>query len=84
MIGSVSAPPPYPHVVVATDGSPLSETALVGGAMLAARTSADLHVFHASSDPGTEESVVCPGCSIAAKSAVQVGDQGPRGFTFRP
>ena len=64
MIGSISAPPPYPHVVVATDGSPLSETALVGGSMLAARTFADLHVFHASSDPGTEESVVAQAARV--------------------
>jgi nucleotide-binding universal stress UspA family protein len=58
MIGSITAPPPYPHVVVATDGSRLSESALVGGSNLAARTSADLHVFHASWGPRSEESVV--------------------------
>jgi nucleotide-binding universal stress UspA family protein len=45
-------------VVVATDGSPLSGTALLGGSILAARTSAELHVFHASSGPGGERLAV--------------------------
>lgn len=58
MIGSITAPSPYPYVVVAIDGSRLSETALVGGSMLAARTSADLHIFHASWGSSSEESVV--------------------------
>ena len=38
---------PYRHVIVATDGSELSRFALLGGAMLATKTSAELHVFHA-------------------------------------
>jgi nucleotide-binding universal stress UspA family protein len=58
MTDSVTVPLPYAHVVVATDGSALSGTAMVGGSMLAARTSAELHVFHASTGPGTEEAVV--------------------------
>lgn len=58
MTGSHTAPLPYTHVVVATDGSPLSGTALLGGSMLAARTSAELHVFHAATGPGLEETVV--------------------------
>ena len=49
MNGSMTAVAPYRHVVVATDGSPFSANALVGGALLAQRTNADLHVFHASS-----------------------------------
>jgi nucleotide-binding universal stress UspA family protein len=58
MTGSLTALPPYPHVVVATDGSALAGTALLGGSILAARTSAELHVFHASSDPGSERLAV--------------------------
>ena len=58
MTGSVRAPLPYAHVVVATDGSPLSGTALLGGSMLAARTSAELHVFHASTGRRSEETVL--------------------------
>lgn len=58
MTGSLTAPDPYPHVVVATDGSTLAGTALIGGSILAARTSAELHVFHASSDPRSEQFAV--------------------------
>ena len=52
MNGSMTAVAPYRHVVVATDGSPFSAKALVGGALLAQRTNAELHVFHASSGAG--------------------------------
>jgi nucleotide-binding universal stress UspA family protein len=58
MTGSLATPAPYPHVVVATDGSALAGTALIGGSILAARTSAELHVFHASSDPHIERMAV--------------------------
>ena len=64
MTGSVTAPLPYAHVVVATDGSPLSGTAMLGGSRLAARTSAELHVFHASTGPSTEETVVAQAAQL--------------------
>ena len=64
MTGSLTAPPPYAHVVVATDGSALSGTAMVGGSMLAARTSAELHVFHASTGPRSEETVVAQAAQL--------------------
>lgn len=47
MTGLVDSKPPYRHVIVGTNGSRLSGTALLGGSLLAARTSAELHVFHA-------------------------------------
>jgi nucleotide-binding universal stress UspA family protein len=53
-----SAPLPYRHIVVATDGSPLAGTALLGGSMLAVRSAAELHVFHASSGPRGEKAAL--------------------------
>jgi nucleotide-binding universal stress UspA family protein len=64
MTGSVTAPPAYAHVVVATDGSALSGTAMVGGSMLAARTSAELHVFHASTGSSSEETVTAQAAQL--------------------
>lgn len=64
MTGLTAARPPYRYVVVATDGSQLSGTALLGGSMLAARFSGELHVFHASSGPGTEASVVAQAAEL--------------------
>lgn len=58
MSSSFTPQPPYRHVVVGTDGSQLSGTALLGGSILAGMTSAQLHVFHASMGDDTESAVV--------------------------
>lgn len=50
MTDSFQLKAPFLHVIVATDGSELAGIALAGGATLAARTQAELHVFHAASD----------------------------------
>jgi nucleotide-binding universal stress UspA family protein len=64
MTGVAQAKPPYRHVIVATDGSRLSGTALQGGSLLAAKTSAELHVFHAASSLDSE--------ALAAGQAVEL------------
>lgn len=64
MTGLVDAKPPYRHVIVGTDGSQLSGTALLGGSLLAAKTSAELHVFHAASGPGGEVSAIAQAADL--------------------
>lgn len=64
MTGSVEVKPPYRHVIVATDGSYLSGTALLGGSLLAAKTSAELHVFHAASGPDSEVSALAQAADL--------------------
>ncbi|MGH8927409.1 MAG: universal stress protein, partial [Acidimicrobiia bacterium] len=60
--------PPYRNVIVATDGSPLAATALAGGSILADRTGAELHVFHAAWDETGETSAAEQANSLLAKS----------------
>jgi len=54
MSGLYESLPPYGHVIVAIDGSDLCQNALLGGSALAARTYAELHVFHAAPDLSSE------------------------------
>lgn len=56
MTGLFHAKPPYRCVIVATDGSRLSGTALLGASLLASKTYAELHVFHAASGTTSEAS----------------------------
>lgn len=66
MTGSVEVKPPYRHVIVATDGSQLSGTALLGGSLLAAKTSAELHVFHAASGHDSEAAAMAQAAEVLA------------------
>lgn len=50
--------PPYQSLIVATDGSKLSRSALAGGALLASQSKAELHVFHAASSLDVEQTVL--------------------------
>ena len=58
MSSSAGVKPSYRHVIAAIDGSQPSGTALSGASLLAARTSAQLHVFHAASGPDSEASAM--------------------------
>jgi nucleotide-binding universal stress UspA family protein len=49
---------PYRSLIVATDGSRLSRSALAGGALLASQSKAELHVFHAATSLDVEQSVL--------------------------
>lgn len=57
MTDGFAVKPPYRRVIAATDGSDLAAVAVRGGALLAVRIGAELHVFHASWDPATENLV---------------------------
>lgn len=48
--GSFHAKPPYTRIVAATDGSNLGGVAMVGAALLARRTNAELYVIHVTGD----------------------------------
>ena len=50
--------PPYSYLVVATDGSPLSLSALAGGSLLASQSQAELCVFHAATSLDVEQCVL--------------------------
>lgn len=64
MTGSAEVKPSYRHVIAATDGSQLSGIALLGGALLAAKTSARLHVFHAASGPDSEAAAMAQAAAV--------------------
>jgi nucleotide-binding universal stress UspA family protein len=53
----LSVKPPYRSVIVATDGSHLSRSAVAGGALLALQTRAELQVFHVATTLDVEQAV---------------------------
>ncbi len=59
-------------MIVASDGSLRSSFALLGGAMLATKTSADLHVFHAAWSPESEAAVARQAADLVAEGAYKL------------
>jgi nucleotide-binding universal stress UspA family protein len=60
----LSVKSPYRSVIVATDGSHLSRSAIAGGALLALQTKAELQVFHVATNLDVEQAVLAQAAEV--------------------